>query len=212
MRLRVTTTSPKPGITSVMPSFQASTNLLGFTNLTGATLGSTRTTQTTSPLLSLSNTTDSSLSQRLQLYTRPEFNLWARVPKLTNLHTHQTISQIPFYSLDKIFTAFKLEDTRPIPFKIIEATRNKGPDIRNTAFYTKSRYLDWIWAGGLQSGNKFFVDLWDPEAIEAIDNADLDKHPRVRLIKEWRKLKEQEKEPTPKKSRKRSRAVGNWLG
>jgi hypothetical protein len=56
---------------------------------------------------------------------------------------------IPFCSLDKIFTGFQLEDNRPIPFKIIEGGKEKGLDIRKIAFYTKSRYLDWIWAGGL---------------------------------------------------------------
>jgi hypothetical protein len=48
--------------------------------------------------------------------------------------------------------------------------------------------------------------LGDPEAITAIDNPDLDKHHRVRLIKEWRELKKQEEEPTPKKPRMRARS------
>jgi hypothetical protein len=42
--------------------------------------------------------------------------------------------------------------------------------------------------------------------IKAIDNPKLDKHPRVRLVKEWKQLEEQEKQPTPKKPRRRTRS------
>ena len=146
----------------------------------------------------------------LDLYLKPEFNLWARVPKLTEVSNHTRIEQIPFYRLDKsIFASpvFQLEDSRPIPFKITQELRIKRLDTRQIATYIKSRYLDWIWAGGLQSGNKFFIDLWDPEVIKAIENPALDKHPRVRLIKEWRQLEELERQPTPKKPRRGARSL-----
>jgi hypothetical protein len=76
------------------------------------------------------------------------------VPKSRSVLTHTKISQIPFYTLVRsIFAApaFQLEDNRPIPFKIIEGSGIKHLDIRKIASYTKSRYLDWIWAGGLSN-------------------------------------------------------------
>jgi hypothetical protein len=148
-------------------------------------------------------------SKVLGLYIKPEFNLWARVPKLTEVLSHTRIEQIPFYNLDKnIFKSplFRLEDNRPIPFIITKELGIKHLGIKQIGAYIKNRYLDWIWAGGLQPGNKFFIDLWDPEVIKAIDNPKLDKHPRVRLVKEWKQLEEQQKQPTPKKPRKRTRS------
>jgi hypothetical protein len=145
----------------------------------------------------------------LELYIKPEFNLWARVPKLTEVVTHTRIEQIPFYRIDKnIFKSplFRLEDNRPIPF-LITKKGIKRLGIKEIGAYVKNRYLDWIWAGGLQSGNKFFIDLWDPEVIKAIDNPKLDKHPRVRLVKEWKQLEELERQPTPKKHRRGTRSL-----
>jgi hypothetical protein len=49
-------------------------------------------------------------------------------------------------------------------------------------FFTKRKPNSAFWAGVIHSGNKFFIDLWNPGAIETIDNPDLDKHPRVRVI------------------------------
>jgi hypothetical protein len=145
----------------------------------------------------------------LELYIKPEFNLWARVPKLTEVVTHTRIEQIPFYRIDKnIFKSplFRLEDNRPIPF-LITKKGIKRLGIKEIGAYVKNRYLDWIWAGGLQSGNKFFIDLWDPEVIKAIDNPKLDKHPRVRLVKEWKQLEELERQPTPKKHKRGTRSL-----
>ncbi len=84
------------------------------------------------------------------------------MPKLREVLNHNRINQIPFYTLDKsIFAspAFQLEDNRPIPFKVTQELGIKRLDIRKIASYTKNRYLDWIWAGGLQSGNKFFIHI-----------------------------------------------------
>jgi hypothetical protein len=78
--------------------------------------------------------------------------------------SHTRIEQIPFYRIDKsIFKSplFRLEDNRPIPF-LITKKGIKHLGIKEIGAYVKNRYLDWIRAGGLQSGNKFFIDLWDP--------------------------------------------------
>jgi hypothetical protein len=76
----------------------------------------------------------------LQLYIKPEFNLWARVPKLTSVLTHTKISQILFYTLDRsIFaaTVFQLEENRPIPIKIIERPRIKHLHIKKIASHAE---------------------------------------------------------------------------
>ncbi len=39
-------------------------------------------------------------------------------------------------------------------------------NLSNIIKYIKIRYQEWLFAGGELSGHKFFVDLWDPKALE----------------------------------------------
>jgi hypothetical protein len=100
----------------------------------------------------------------------------------------------------------RLEDNRPIPFKTIKV---KGGWISNLPYiirYSKIRYQVWLFAGGEGSGEKFFVDLWDPKALEAIVDPSKDTHPGAQLLRDWDKAKQEEKNqgPTPKRMRGRN--------
>jgi hypothetical protein len=66
---------------------------------------------------------------------------------------------------------------------------------------TKIRYQEWLFAGDEDSGEKFFVDLWDPKALKAFSDPDKDTHPGAQLLRDWNKVKEKEKNkrPTPKR-------------
>ncbi len=55
--------------------------------------------------------------------------------------------------------------------------------------YTKIRYQEWLFAGGEDSGEKFFVDLWDPKALEVIVDPSKDTHPGAQLLRDWDKAK-----------------------
>jgi hypothetical protein len=109
-----------------------------------------------------------------------------------------TISELTFHQIDKEFH-LKLEDNMYTPFKI---TRNGWKNrwkfnILNIVRYTKIRYPDWLFAGGEGSGEKFFIDLWDPKALEAIKDPKKDTHPRAQCLKGWTKTKEKQKEEPP---------------
>ncbi len=49
-----------------------------------------------------------------------------------------------------------------------------------------------IFAGGELSGEKFFVDLWDPKALKAFADPNKDTHPGAQLLRDWNKLKEKD--------------------
>jgi len=79
-------------------------------------------------------------------------------------------------------------------------------NLPNIIRYTKIRYQEWLFAGGEDSGEKFFVDLWAPEALKAIADPNKDTHPGAQLLRDWDKVKHEEKNqgPTPKRKRGRS--------
>jgi hypothetical protein len=140
----------------------------------------------------------------IQTFIKPkEENLAPVSGSLYILYSSTTeISKIKFgKTLD-----LRLEDNRPVPFKDIKV---KGGWISNLPYiikYTKIRYQEWLFAGGENSGEKFFVDLWDPKTLEAIVDPSKDTHPGAQLLRDWNKVKEEEKKqgPTPKRKRKRS--------
>jgi hypothetical protein len=60
----------------------------------------------------------------------------------------------------------------------------------NLSTYILYRFEDWVESGGnklYQSnhGPPFWIDLWDPEAIECADDPQADNHPRAQLIRKW---------------------------
>jgi hypothetical protein len=85
------------------------------------------------------------------------------------------------------------------------------PPLHNQV-HIKIRYQEWLVAGGEDSGEKVFVDLWDTKALEAIVDPSKDTHPGAQLLRDWGKVKEEEKNqgPTPKRKRKRSNPL-DWL-
>jgi len=87
-----------------------------------------------------------------------------------------------------------LEDSRPIPFKVIKEGNRWKPNILNIIRYTKIRYQEWLFAGGEDSGEEFFVDLCYPKAVESIEDPTKDTHPRAQLLRDWEKAKEEYKE------------------
>jgi hypothetical protein len=107
---------------------------------------------------------------------------------------------------------FRLEDSRPAPIRSIKV--GEGLWISNLPYiikYNKIRYQEWLFAGGEDSGDKFFVDLWDPKALKAFADPSKDTHPGAQLLRDWNKVKEKEKNrrPTPKRLRGRNNPL-NW--
>jgi hypothetical protein len=107
----------------------------------------------------------------------------------------------------------RLEDNRPVPFKTIKVKGGWISNLPYTIRYTKIRYQEWLFAGGEDSGEKFFVDLWDPYALEAIVDPSKDTHPGAQLLRDWDKVKEEEKNqgPTPKRKRGRNNPFNRCL-
>jgi hypothetical protein len=145
----------------------------------------------------------------IQAYIKPKEEDLAPISgSLYFLHSSTTeISKIKFGKTLNL----RLEDNRPVPFKSIKV---KGGWISNLPYiikYTKIRYQEWLFAGGEDSGEKFFIDLWDPKALEAILDPSKDTHPGAQLLRDWDKVKEEEKNqgPTPKRKRGRSNPL-NW--
>jgi hypothetical protein len=135
----------------------------------------------------------------IQTYTKPKEEDLAPV---TGQPLATLISEITFCHFDKELH-FKLEDNRSIPLKVIKERNRCKSYILNIVRYTKIRYQDWLFAGGEDYGEKFFIDLWDPKALEAIEDPDKDTHPRAQLLRDWNKVKEEQKQqgPTPKRKR-----------
>jgi hypothetical protein len=107
---------------------------------------------------------------------------------------------------------FRLEDKRPAPIRSIQVGEGLwGFTLPNIIRYTKIRYQEWLFAGGEDSGEKFFVDLWDPKALKAFADPNKDTHPGAQLLRDWNKVKEKEKNkrPTPKRLRGRNNPL-NW--
>ena len=104
-----------------------------------------------------------------------------------------------------------MEDNRPAPIKSIKVKGGYISNLPNIIKYIKIRYQEWLFAGGELSGHKFFVDLWDPKALETFADPNKDLHPGAQLLRDWNKLKEKEKNkgPTPKRKRGRSNPL-NW--
>jgi hypothetical protein len=78
----------------------------------------------------------------------------------------------PFTNLTRNFISSWRTLDNPPPFKI---TRNGWKNrwefnVFKIVRYTKLRYQDWLFAGGEDSGEKFFIILWDPKALEAIED------------------------------------------
>jgi hypothetical protein len=126
----------------------------------------------------------------IQTYIKPKEEDLAPV---TGERLVTLISEITFCHFGKTLH-FKLEDNRSILFKTIKERDRWKSNIINIFRYTKIRYQDWLFAGGEDSEEKFFVDLWDPKALEAIVDPDKDTHPRAQLLRDWNKVKEGEKE------------------
>jgi hypothetical protein len=71
--------------------------------------------------------------------------------------------------------------------------------------YIKISYQEWLFAGGEDSGENFFVDLWDPKALKAFADPSKDTHPGAQLLRDWNKAKQKEKDKGPTPKRKRGR-------
>jgi hypothetical protein len=107
---------------------------------------------------------------------------------------------------------FRLEDDRPAPIRSIKVGEGLWrSNLPNIIRYTKIRYQEWLFAGVEDSGEKFFVDLWDPKALKAFADPNKDTHPGAQLLRDWNKVKEKEKNkrPTPKRLRGRNNPL-NW--
>jgi hypothetical protein len=106
---------------------------------------------------------------------------------------------------------FRLGDNRPVPIRSIKVEGGWISNLPNIIRYTKIGYQEWLFAGGEDSGEKFFVDLWDPKALKAFADPSKDIHPGAQLLRDWNKVKEGEKNwgPTPKRLRGRSNPL-NW--
>jgi len=108
----------------------------------------------------------------------------------------------------------RLEDNRPAPIKSIKVGEGRWTsNLPNIIKYIKIRYQEWLFAGGELSGEKFFVDLWDPKALKAFADPDKDTHPGAQLLRDWNKLKKKEenKRPTPKRLRGRNNPLNRHL-
>jgi len=108
----------------------------------------------------------------------------------------------------------RLEDNRPAPIKSIKVGEGRWiSNLPNIIKYIKIRYQEWLFAGGELSGEKFFVDLWDPKALKAFADPNKDTHPGAQLLRDWNKLKEKEqnKRPIPKRKRGRNNPLNRRL-
>ena len=102
---------------------------------------------------------------------------------------------------------FKL-DWRPAPIKSIKVGEGRWiSNLPHIIKYIKIRYQEWLFAGGEDSGEKFFIDLWDPKALKAFSDPDKDTHPGAQLLRDWDwdKVKQEEKNQGPTPKRKRGR-------
>jgi hypothetical protein len=108
---------------------------------------------------------------------------------------------------------FRLEDNRPAPIRSIKVEGGWTSNLSNIIRYTKIRYQEWLFAGGEDSGEKFFVDLWDPKALKAFADPSKDIHPGAQLLRDWNKVKEKEKNrgPTPMRLRGRNNPLNRRL-
>jgi hypothetical protein len=91
----------------------------------------------------------------IQTYTKPKEEDLAPV---TGQRLATLISETTFCHFDKELH-FKLEDNRSIPLKVIKERDRCNSNILNIVRYTRIRYQDWLFAGGEDSGEKFFIDL-----------------------------------------------------
>ena len=107
-----------------------------------------------------------------------------------------------------------MEDNRPAPIKSIKVGEGRWiSNLPHIIKYIKFRYQEWLFAGGEVSGEKFFVDLWDPKALKAFADPDKDTYPGAQLLRDWNKLKKKEenKLPTPKRLRGRNNPLNRHL-
>jgi hypothetical protein len=99
-----------------------------------------------------------------------------------------------------------LEDNRPAPIKSIKVEKGKWiSNLPHIIKYIKIRYQEWLFAGGEDSGENIFVDLWDPKALKAFADPSKDTHPGAQLFRDWNKAKQKEKGKGPTPKRKRGR-------
>jgi hypothetical protein len=142
----------------------------------------------------------------VQKYTKNNNLLF---PPLPNPPGARLISDIRCAEYDR-YLCVNFDDNRPWPFvtklsdnKLVVSSYLPLPSICR---YIKHRFLEWAAAEGHLSGQRFFVDLWSPEAIAVICDPTKDNHPRAKLIRDWeRKRAEEAANPTPKRKRKRVR-------
>jgi hypothetical protein len=100
----------------------------------------------------------------------------------------------------------RLDDNRPAPIKSIKVGEGKWiSNLPHITKYIKIRYQEWLFAGGEDSGENFFVDLWDPKALKAFADPSMDTHPGAQLLRDWNKVKQEEKDKSPTPKRKRGR-------
>jgi len=100
----------------------------------------------------------------------------------------------------------RLEDNRPAPIKSIKVGKGKWiSNLPHIIRYIKIRYQEWLFAGGEDSGENFFVDLWDPKALKAFADPSKDTHPGAQLLRDWNKAKQKETDKGPTTKRKRGR-------
>jgi len=134
----------------------------------------------------------------IQAYTKPKEEDLA--PTSGN-----SIKILEIFRFNRTFH-LKLEDNRPAPIKSIKVGKGKWiSNLPNIIKYIKIRHQEWLFAGGENSGEKFFVDLWDPKALKAFADPNRDTHPGAQLLRDWDKAKQKEKDKGPTPKRKRGR-------
>ena len=126
----------------------------------------------------------------IQAYTKPKEEDLA--PASGN-----SIKILEIFRFNRTFH-LKLEDNRPAPIKSIKVGKGKWiSNLPNITKYIKIRHQEWLFAGGENSGEKFFVDLWDPKALKAFADPSKDTHPGAQLLRDWDKAKQKEKTKVP---------------
>jgi len=106
----------------------------------------------------------------------------------------------PFTNLTRNYISSWRTPDKPPLFKITgNGWKNRWEfNILKIGKYTKLRYQDWLFAVEEDPGEKSFIILWVPKAMEAIKDPNKDTNHRAQLLKDWTKTKEKQKEsPIP---------------
>jgi hypothetical protein len=100
----------------------------------------------------------------IQAYIKPKEEDLAPVSLVRGECLVTEIREIKLLQFDKTLH-FSLKDSRPTPFKSIKVKGGYQSNILIIVKYTKIRYQEWLFAGGEDSGEEFFIDLCDPKAL-----------------------------------------------